>query len=120
VASICIIYSIITFLTVHIVLSGFLTVQGAFWGLLTGHAIGLTRMILDFIYPSPACGQQDNRPAFLTDLHYTYFSQLNLVVISLVIVVVSMMTTPPDNEQVTQTKHTHFTVKSTVLRQTVQ
>lgn len=39
--------------------------KGAFWSLVVGMLTGLIRMILDFIYFEPPCGQEDKRPAFL-------------------------------------------------------
>ncbi|KAK2507223.1 hypothetical protein MC885_004934 [Smutsia gigantea] len=39
------------------------TEPGAFWGLMFGLAVGLLRMVLEFSYPAPACGEADGRPA---------------------------------------------------------
>ena len=72
--------------------------QGAFWGIVTGHVCGICRMILDFIYPAPACGEVDTRPLVVSQLHYTYFSQLNVVLTILVIIGVSLMTGNKDQE----------------------
>ncbi|PWA22438.1 hypothetical protein CCH79_00020482 [Gambusia affinis] len=52
--------------------------QGAFWGLMTGLVIGLVRMILEFSYTAPSCGQPDHRPSILTDVHYLYFALILL------------------------------------------
>lgn len=42
--------------------------KGVFWGLIAGLVTGFIRMILDFIYMEPACGQEDLRPWFVKDV----------------------------------------------------
>ena len=54
-------------------------------------------MILDFVYPVPACGEVDNRPGVVSHLHYTYFSQLNLLLTIAVVIVVSKVTRKRDD-----------------------
>ncbi|CAF93455.1 unnamed protein product, partial [Tetraodon nigroviridis] len=68
--------------------------QGAFWGLVVGLAAGLARMIMEFSYSHPACGQEDLRPAVLARVHYLYFAMILFSVSSIVIVVVSLATAP--------------------------
>uniref|UniRef100_A0A3Q0QXM2 Solute carrier family 5 member 9 n=1 Tax=Amphilophus citrinellus TaxID=61819 RepID=A0A3Q0QXM2_AMPCI len=72
--------------------------QGAFWGLVTGLLLGLIRMVLEFSYMPPSCGQPDHRPAILTDVHYLYFALILLALTCLIIVVVSLATTPIPKE----------------------
>ncbi|CAF93454.1 unnamed protein product, partial [Tetraodon nigroviridis] len=72
--------------------------QGAFWGLVVGLAAGLARMILEFLYRHPACGQEDLRPAVLARVHYLYFAMILFSVSSIVIVVVSLATAPISEE----------------------
>uniref|UniRef100_A0A8C6PWW8 Solute carrier family 5 member 9 n=1 Tax=Nothobranchius furzeri TaxID=105023 RepID=A0A8C6PWW8_NOTFU len=74
--------------------------QGAFWGLMTGLAVGLTRMIMEFSYFPPSCGQPDHRPSVVTDVHYLYFALILLALTCLVIVVVSLVTAPIPKEHV--------------------
>ncbi|NXO20124.1 SC5AB protein, partial [Cisticola juncidis] len=50
--------------------------KGAFWGLLLGLLLGAVRLVLDFIYPEPRCGQPDGRPGVLKYMHYLYFSMV--------------------------------------------
>lgn len=57
-------------------------------------------MVLDFVYPAPDCGEPEYRPAVLYEVHYTYFSQMNLVITSLAIVIISLITKKPDDKQV--------------------
>ncbi|XP_023677123.1 sodium/glucose cotransporter 4 [Paramormyrops kingsleyae] len=66
--------------------------QGAFWGLMTGLAVGSARMITEFAYGSPSCGEEDRRPALLRDVHYLYFALILLAVTALVIAAVSLCT----------------------------
>ncbi|EPQ11624.1 Sodium/glucose cotransporter 4 [Myotis brandtii] len=51
-----------------------ITEPGAFWGLMFGLVVGFLRMILEFSYSAPACGEVDQRPAVLKDFHYLYFA----------------------------------------------
>uniref|UniRef100_A0A8C5E9B5 Sodium/glucose cotransporter 4 n=1 Tax=Gouania willdenowi TaxID=441366 RepID=A0A8C5E9B5_GOUWI len=68
--------------------------QGAFWGLITGLMVGLIRMVLEFSYKPPSCGELDQRPSVLADVHYLYFALILLAFTSLVIITVSLVTTP--------------------------
>ncbi|VCW78976.1 unnamed protein product [Gulo gulo] len=75
------------------------TEPGAFWGLMFGLAVGLVRMILEFSYPAPACGEVDRRPAVLKDFHYLYFALLLCGLTAIVIVAVSLCTSPIPEEK---------------------
>nr|XP_020476511.1 sodium/glucose cotransporter 4-like isoform X2 [Monopterus albus] len=68
--------------------------QGAFWGLMTGLVVGMVRMIMEFSYAPPSCGQPDHRPAVLADVHYLYFALILLALSCIIIVVVSLATAP--------------------------
>ncbi|XP_039979195.1 LOW QUALITY PROTEIN: sodium/glucose cotransporter 4-like [Xiphias gladius] len=72
--------------------------QGAFWGLMTGLVVGLIRMVLEFSYIAPSCGQPDHRPAILADVHYLYFALILLALTCLIIVAVSLATAPIPKE----------------------
>ncbi|WAR03091.1 SC5A9-like protein [Mya arenaria] len=74
--------------------------QGAFWGILAGHTCGVIRMVLDFVYPAPDCGDADTRPPVVARIHYTYFCQMVLVITSVVIVVVSLLTRKPQSSRI--------------------
>lgn len=74
--------------------------QGAFWGLLIGHLVGLTRMVLDFVYPSPGCGKEDDRPGVVKYIHFTYFSAILLVLAAVIILLVSFVTEAQDRRKV--------------------
>ncbi|NXG21111.1 SC5A9 protein, partial [Grallaria varia] len=72
---------------------------GAFWGLMVGLAVGLVRMIIEFIYSTPSCGEEDRRPAVLKDLHYLYFALILCVLTAIVIVLISLCTPPVPEEK---------------------
>uniref|UniRef100_A0A8C4WTS9 Sodium/myo-inositol cotransporter 2 n=1 Tax=Gopherus evgoodei TaxID=1825980 RepID=A0A8C4WTS9_9SAUR len=74
--------------------------QGAFWGLLTGMLLGLIRLVLDFIYLQPQCGEPDRRPAVVRYVHYLYFSMILSVITTVTVVVVSLLTEPPSEEMI--------------------
>ncbi|XP_059148470.1 sodium/myo-inositol cotransporter 2-like [Physella acuta] len=71
--------------------------RGAFYGILIGHACGISRMVIDFMYPAPGCGEEDTRPVILSAVHYTYFGSLSLVVTTLAIIIFSF-TAPAQTE----------------------
>ncbi|NXQ00612.1 SC5A9 protein, partial [Vidua macroura] len=72
---------------------------GAFWGLVAGLAVGLVRMIMEFIYSAPSCGEEDRRPAVLKDVHYLYFALILCVLSAIVIVLISLCTPPIPEEK---------------------
>ncbi|CAN9506022.1 unnamed protein product [Ophioblennius macclurei] len=72
--------------------------QGAFWGLLSGLLVGIVRMVLEFSYRAPSCGEPDRRPAVLRQVHYLYFALILFALTCIVIVAVSLATAamPPE------------------------
>ena len=44
--------------------------KGAFWSLMVGLLTGVIRMVLDFIYVEPACGEEDTRPSIIKDVTF--------------------------------------------------
>ena len=76
--------------------------QGAWWGLLAGLVTGFTRMIVEFSYTSPNCGSgdEDIRPAIITNVHYLMFALILGAVCLVVTVAVTIITKPRRNEQV--------------------
>ncbi|NWR24042.1 SC5AB protein, partial [Emberiza fucata] len=74
--------------------------KGAFWGLLLGLGLGAVRLVLDFIYPEPRCGQPDTRPGLLRHMHYLYFSMVLGATTSLTVLLVSLATEPPAPQQI--------------------
>ncbi|XP_006087345.1 sodium/glucose cotransporter 4 isoform X1 [Myotis lucifugus] len=76
-----------------------ITEPGAFWGLMFGLVVGFLRMILEFSYSAPACGEVDQRPAVLKDFHYLYFALILCGLTAIVMVTVSLCTTPIPEEE---------------------
>ena len=60
--------------------------------MLVGHVIGVTRMIADFCYPAPKCGETDDRPAIISKVHAMYFSSGHLFFSAILIFVISLLT----------------------------
>ncbi|KAJ8300017.1 hypothetical protein KUTeg_021536 [Tegillarca granosa] len=75
------------------------SIKGAFWGLVIAHICGLTRLILEFVYPAPFCGEPETRPAILYKLHYLYFGIILLIITAIAVVVISLCTKPRSEEQ---------------------
>lgn len=67
---------------------------GAFWSLMVGLLIGITRLILNLVYMEPACGEPDLRPAILK-IHYMYFAIFLFWTTVLICTVISLLTEPP-------------------------
>lgn len=76
---------------------------GAFWGGMTGFVLGTTRLFLGFVYREPRCDQPDERPAFITDVHYMYIAAGLFWISGLVAVGVSLCTSPPELEKIKRT-----------------
>ncbi|XP_009641373.1 sodium/glucose cotransporter 1 isoform X1 [Egretta garzetta] len=71
--------------------------QGAFWGLIVGLLVGLSRMIAEFAYGTGNCVNPSNCPFIICGIHYLYFAMILFGVSSIVILAVSFMTKPiPD------------------------
>ena len=73
--------------------------QGAFYGMMVGFVLGISRMIGDFAYPQPKCGDADTRPGFVT-LNFMYFAFIMFVVTTFSIVVLSFFGEKPGPEKV--------------------
>ncbi|CAN9504928.1 unnamed protein product [Ophioblennius macclurei] len=70
---------------------------GAFYGLIIGLAIGLSRMITEFIYGTGSCVQPSNCPTIICGVHYLYFSIILFVCSCILIVGISFFSKPiPD------------------------
>lgn len=76
---------------------------GAFWGGMTGFVLGTARLILGFIYCEPRCDEPDERPAFITHVHYMYIAAGLFWISGLVAVVISLLTPPPTKDKVQRT-----------------
>ncbi|KAL6472704.1 hypothetical protein MHYP_G00188920 [Metynnis hypsauchen] len=72
--------------------------QGAFYGLLIGLAIGLSRMITEFAYGTGSCVQPSNCPDIICGVHYLYFGLILFGVSLIVVLGISLMTKPIDDK----------------------
>ncbi|XP_050173107.1 sodium/myo-inositol cotransporter 2 isoform X2 [Myiozetetes cayanensis] len=76
--------------------------KGAFWGLVVGLLLGVVRLVLDFVYPEPQCGEADARPGVVKYMHYLYFSMVLAAVSTLTVLLVSVATEPPGPEMISR------------------
>lgn len=80
----------------QLVTQGFLF-QGAFWGLIIGFLIGVSRMIAEFAYGTGSCMEPSNCPTIICGVHYLYFAIILFAISIIIILLVSLCTKPiPD------------------------
>ncbi|XP_060066500.1 sodium/glucose cotransporter 4-like [Ylistrum balloti] len=68
--------------------------SGAFWGLMVGLLVGLIRLGLDFGYGSPACGEEEFRPSFLSQVHFLHFTIILFFISLFTTIIISILTQP--------------------------
>ena len=73
---------------------GYFWFQGAFSGLLAAFIPGTIRFILDSVYQPPPCGEIDDRPFVVKDIHPYYFTTMQIGLGLFVGVLVSEITGP--------------------------
>ncbi|KAA3675263.1 solute carrier family 5 (sodium/myo-inositol cotransporter), member 3 [Paragonimus westermani] len=73
---------------------------GSFYSLLYGLLIGITRMILSVVYSGPVCGEPDDRPWIISQVHYMYFAVFSFLSTGILMTVISLLGKPPSTEQV--------------------
>ncbi|KAL1780305.1 sodium/glucose cotransporter 5 isoform X1 [Sigmodon hispidus] len=74
--------------------------QGAFWGLMAGLLVGALRLVLEFLYPEPRCGQADMRPGLLRSVHYLHFAIALFILTCAVVAAGSLLSPPPQQRQI--------------------
>ncbi|XP_033116053.1 sodium/myo-inositol cotransporter-like [Anneissia japonica] len=79
--------------------------KGAFWSLMAALVTGGIRMILDFVWRSPPCWEEDTRPSITAKVHYMYFAVILFWQTVLVNVIVSLLTNPPNPGKVIRTTY---------------
>jgi len=62
--------------------------------------LGVARLVLDFVYPAPKCGDPDHRPGIVSAINFTYFSAILFGISAIVAIVLSFTTARPDYEKV--------------------
>ncbi|KAM8829084.1 sodium/glucose cotransporter 1 [Spinachia spinachia] len=72
--------------------------SGAFYGLVIGLLIGLSRMITEFIYGTGSCISPSACPTIICGVHYLYFSIILFVVSCIIILGVSLVTKPIEDK----------------------
>ncbi|XP_030075059.1 sodium/glucose cotransporter 1 [Microcaecilia unicolor] len=72
--------------------------QGAFWGLVIGLLIGLSRMITEFAYGTGSCVNPSNCPKIICGVHYLYFALILFAASSIIVLGVSLLTSPIEDK----------------------
>ncbi|XP_043820972.1 sodium/glucose cotransporter 1 isoform X3 [Dromiciops gliroides] len=67
---------------------------GAFWGMVLGLLIGLSRMIAEFAYGTGSCVEPSNCPTIICGIHYLYFAIILFVISVITILIISFFTKP--------------------------
>nr|XP_046193603.1 sodium/glucose cotransporter 5-like [Oncorhynchus gorbuscha] len=67
---------------------------------MVGLVVGVCRMVLEFAFPPPRCGIQDDAPSVLRSVHYLHFAIILCFLSAAVVIVISLLTPPPTEEQV--------------------
>ncbi|CAH1248727.1 SLC5A9 [Branchiostoma lanceolatum] len=83
----------------HFLMTSCFSNRGAFWGMIIGLVVGTIRLILDFSYGFPRCGEPDNRPDIITKFHFLHFAILLFTLCIVATVVISLLTEPQDKEK---------------------
>ncbi|XP_063970391.1 sodium/glucose cotransporter 4-like [Lytechinus pictus] len=81
------------------ILSERINEAGAFYGLVCGFIIGLSRAICDIIFGVPGCGQEDDRPAIVKNFHYLHFACFLYGAALFFIVAISLITKPIESSK---------------------
>uniref|UniRef100_A0A8C4QGQ0 Sodium/glucose cotransporter 1 n=1 Tax=Eptatretus burgeri TaxID=7764 RepID=A0A8C4QGQ0_EPTBU len=79
--------------------------QGAFWGLVLGLLIGLTRLITEFAYGTGSCAEKTNCPTIICGVHYLYFAIILFILTCIITVVISLLTPPIDDKHYQHFSH---------------
>ncbi|MGH0184217.1 UNVERIFIED_CONTAM: hypothetical protein FKN15_014349 [Acipenser sinensis] len=74
--------------------------QGAFYGLVVGLLIGLARMITEFAFGTGSCVTPSQCPKIICGVHYLYFALILFGISCIIILGVSLMTTPIEDKHV--------------------
>ncbi|XP_054711185.1 sodium/myo-inositol cotransporter 2-like [Uloborus diversus] len=81
------------------------SVCGCFWAMMLGFLVGVTRMVLDFLYREPRCGEMDTRPLIVQKVHYMYFACILFCITIVSAVIISLMTDPPEEFRLIRTTY---------------
>ncbi|CAG5127310.1 unnamed protein product, partial [Candidula unifasciata] len=72
---------------------------GAFWGLMLGLCIGITRFAWEYSYTNYPCGEgyKSEKPDIISKVHYLHFGILLFGIVFVTVVVISLLTAPIDD-----------------------
>ncbi|KAH3836198.1 hypothetical protein DPMN_109568 [Dreissena polymorpha] len=78
-----------------------LTEPAAFYGMVIGLLVGLTRMGLDFVAPPPVCGsgEPDRRLSVTARVDFLHFTVINTIICTGAMVIISCLTKPRSADQ---------------------
>ncbi|KAF8763202.1 Sodium/glucose cotransporter 4 like protein [Argiope bruennichi] len=76
-----------------------------FWAMMLGFVVGVTRMVLDFIYRQPGCNEPDLRPLIIQRVHYMYFACILFCITIISAVIISLITEPPEEYRLIRTTY---------------
>ncbi|KAG5834084.1 hypothetical protein ANANG_G00257510 [Anguilla anguilla] len=71
---------------------------GAFYGLVIGLLIGLSRMLAEFAFGTGSCASPSNCPKIICGVHYLYFAILLFGITCLLVLGISLMTKPIEDK----------------------
>ncbi|CAL8321411.1 unnamed protein product [Lota lota] len=71
---------------------------GAFYGLIIGLVIGLSRMTAEFAFGTGTCAQPSSCPTIICGVHYLYFSIILFCISCILILGISLATKPIDDK----------------------
>ena len=60
--------------------------------MLIAQAWGFVRFVLDFVYSSPVCGEEDTRPSFVKDFNVYYHTVTQIALAFIAVAVISWFT----------------------------
>ncbi|GFV66490.1 hypothetical protein TNCV_2714091 [Trichonephila clavipes] len=78
---------------------------GCFWAMMLGFIVGITRMVLDFVYRQPDCNEPDLRPLIIQRVHYMYFACILFCLTIISAVIISLITEPPEPSKLIRTTY---------------
>ena len=65
-----------------------------------GFIVGILRMIINFSFKPPLCGEPDTRPSILRNVCYFYFALVLFLLTGILCIVISLLTEPPEDKLV--------------------
>jgi SSS family transporter len=73
--------------------------KGAFWGLILGLCIGVTRFDWEYSYTNYPCGESEksSKPDIISKVHYLHFGIILFVIVFVTTIIISLMTAPIDD-----------------------